>query len=453
MRVDRARRAPQLPNRRLRLRIRNRRFVAVAALACAGRAAGAQAAGLDLERAVALALQRNERAAQAGARHAAAAARVDRARAFFFPDLVATGIYTRRAHPTVRSVDGGETITRRSSLQGVASMSLALFDARSIPLYRAAARDADAARLEASEERRRIGFEAADAYLVTIGTEQVRVAAERRLEYAQRSLQDARGRLDAGLVGSNDVTRAELEVATAARALADARAAAETAYLELGNLLDAEIESPLVTPEALLDSAATLTVSAESHVEAAQRRRLDVAARRERAAAAHIAAQEPLLRTLPRFDLEAETRISNERIFSGYDDDWALSLSGTWDLFDGGERYAERDERRALAAVADLDTRALLRGVDLDVRGARVTLEQSQAAMRAAAVAVDAARRNAAETSELYRQGLTRALEVSDAGVRLFEAEVGLATERFGLGRAFLDWRAALGLDPLGREP
>jgi len=416
-------------------------------------AAHGQAAGLDLERAVALALERNERAAQADARHAVAAARVDRARAFFFPDLVATGTYTRRAHPTVRSVDGGETITRRSSLQGAATMTLSLFDARSIPLYMAAARDEDAARLQAGEDRRRIGFEAADAYLITIGTEQIRAAAERRLDYAGRSLQDARARQDAGLVGSNDVTRAELEVATAERALADARATEQTAYLALANLLDAEVEAPLAAPEALLDVAAQPVEDAEPYVAAAQQRRLDVAASRERAAAARVSAREPLLRTVPRVEVDAETRISNERIFSGYDDDWAIGVNGTWDLFDGGERYAERDERRALAAIADLETRALTRGVALDVRGARVALEQSQAAMRAATVAVDAARRNAAETSELYRQGLARALEVTDASLRLFEAEVGLATERFDLGRAFLGWRAALGLDPLGREP
>ena len=73
--------------------------------------------------------------------------------------------------------------------------------------------------------------------------------------------------------------------------------------------------------------------------------------------------------------------------------------------------------------------------------------------MLAATAAVAAARKNAGETSELYRQGLARALEVADASVRLFESEVALAGERFGMGRAFLNVRAAQGLDPLGREP
>ena len=425
----------------------------VVAVLGAAAAVPVRAADLDLVRAITLALERNERAAQAGARSDIAAARLDRARAFFLPDLTATATSTWRAHPTVRTVDGGETITSRSSLQGVASMSLALFDARSIPLYRAAGRDAGAARLQAAEDRRRIAFEAADAYLITIGSEQIRDAAQRRLDYAQRSLQDARARFDAGLVGSNDVTRVELEVATAQRAVAVAVSEEQTAYLQFGNLLDTEVAPPLAVPEALLADAAAAVADAETFVTTAQQRRLDLAASRERADAARIAAQEPLARIVPRFALDAEARQSNERIFSGYDDDWAIGLSGTWDVFDGGERYAERDELRAVASIADLDTRALQRGVAFDVRSAAVALEQSQTSTRAAQAAVDAAQRNAAEITELYRQGLARALEVSDAGLQLFEAEVALATERFGLGRAFLGWRAALGFDPLGREP
>ncbi|TFG58253.1 MAG: TolC family protein, partial [Candidatus Aminicenantes bacterium] len=65
----------------------------------------------------------------------------------------------------------------------------------------------------------------------------------------------------------------------------------------------------------------------------------------------------------------------------------------------------------------------------------------------------DVAKKNAAETAELYRQGLASALEVADANVSLFEAEVGLVQERYGLGVAFLNLEAALGLDPFGKEP
>jgi outer membrane protein TolC len=66
---------------------------------------------------------------------------------------------------------------------------------------------------------------------------------------------------------------------------------------------------------------------------------------------------------------------------------------------------------------------------------------------------VAAAQKNVSETSTLYKQGLARALEVADATAGLYDAEVALAQESYQLGVALLDLRAALGLDPLGREP
>jgi hypothetical protein len=44
-------------------------------------------------------------------------------------------------------------------------------------------------------------------------------------------------------------------------------------------------------------------------------------------------------------------------------------------------------------------------------------------------------------------------LEAADANVRMFEAEVTLVTERYGLAIAYLNFEAALGLDPFGKEP
>lgn len=410
---------------------------------------------LDIETAVTAALAHNERAAAADARHDAAEARADRARAFFFPDLTLSGGYTRRAYETVRTVDNERlTIADRNALLGTASLSLALFDARSLPLYAQAARDAKAAGFQSADDRRRIAFEATDAFLAALGTEQVLSAAERRLEFARSSFQDAQTRFDAGLVSSNDVTRVELEVASAERVLAVARAQVEMTFLELGNLLDVAVEPPLVVPDALLEAAtAPSPATTPPWIAAAQERRLDVAAARERAAALHAGAREPLLRYIPRLGFAAQARITNEQGFGGRDHDWSLGVDLTWPLYDGGERHAERRERRALARAADLGHVALRRQVEMETRRARAAHAASQAAMLAAVAAVAAARKNAGETTELYRQGLARALEVADASVRLFESEVALAGERFGLGRAYLNLRAAQGLDPLGREP
>jgi outer membrane protein TolC len=94
-----------------------------------------------------------------------------------------------------------------------------------------------------------------------------------------------------------------------------------------------------------------------------------------------------------------------------------------------------------------------VRRVDVEVRNALVSLDIQRAAVKQARAAQQVAQKNAAETSELYRQGLASALEVADANISLFDADVALVRQRFTLGVTFLNLEAALGLDPFGKEP
>jgi outer membrane protein TolC len=418
-------------------------------------AATVHAQSLTLEDVVKLAVTRNERARAAHLATEQAAARLGRARAFFFPDLVASGTYTRRPHETVRDV-GGSTVTiqSRNGLSGNVTANLTLFDARSVPLYRQARQLYEAARLSEAEDKRLLAFEAADAFLQTLGQGEVVKAAERRLEFARASHADARSRVEAGLVGSNDVTRAELELATAERELHVARGALQSATLQLGYLVDTRLEGTLARPEALLTQAgATIPPDrGEALVAEAVRGRLDVRARKAEAQAARHAAQEPDMRLLPILSALGQYRFTNEAGFSGRQTDWFVALTATWTLFDGGERYAEDREREAAAEAAKVAVTAQERQVAVAVRTALVQLGTAQATLVQGRAASEAARKNAQESTILYRQGLARALEVADANVRLFEADVALARAEYGLALAFLDLRAALGPDPFGRE-
>jgi outer membrane protein TolC len=404
---------------------------------------------------VALAVERNEAGLAAEERHDAARARAGRARGALLPSLTIEGDYTRRGYETVREVgDDDVVIQSRNALSELAILRQPFFDMRLIPLYRAARRARDAAHLESAETKRQVGFAAATAFLNALSQEQVLAAAMRRLELATKTLSDASARFEAQIVSSNDVTRAELELASAERELTRARGEQESAYLELASVMNATIESPLVPPDDILAQAAAPPAgAAESMITEAQRRRLDLGAQRLTAEASHSTASEPMLRLLPRFDLVGQAEHTNEGGLAGRENDWFARIELTWPLFDGGQREAERAERAALADAADLEVRALERQVELEVRTALVALTSEQAANRQAEIAANVARRNAAEAAELYRQGLASALEAADANVRLFEAEVARARAGYGVAEALMGLRAALGLDAMGGEP
>lgn len=427
-----------------------RLFIAVVILVGPAAVAGA----LTFDQAVEKAIERNERAKISRENTTGAEARVFQARSFFFPSLAVGGSYTRRAYETTRELNGQQvTIQSLNALSAHATARWTVFDARSIPLYRAAARELDATRLESADTRRLLAFEAGDAFLQTLSSLSVVEAARRRVDFARQSVKDTGARQSAGLVSVNDVTRAELEAATADRELTRASSTAEVSRLQLAFLLDApraELEA-LERPAALLNVAATHAplVTPDALTSAT---RLDVAAADARAAQAEALSAEPLARLFPTLAVTAQVRLTNEPGLTGRIGDGYVGLDLAWVLFDGGDRYGERRERLAQASAAALQARLRQRKVVSDVQTALKSLQSAQASLAQAKVASDVAAKNASETGELYRQGLASTLQLSDASLRRFEADVELAREQYGLAISLLDLRAAMGVDPLGRE-
>jgi outer membrane protein TolC len=411
---------------------------------------------LTLETAVQMALTRNERSLAADRRVSAAQARVTRARAYFMPNVTATGVYTRRPFEVKREFQGTQIVVQNyNALSGVAALNLTLFDSRSIPALRQARADRTAEEYASADSKRRLAFEVSNAFLMTLGIDQVLEATKDRYEYAKQAYDAAKARYSAGLVGINDVTRAELEFATAEMGITQVQGQVETTYLQLGYLLDdpSTATKKLKIPEFLLQAAEEKSLEAEPLIAQAQDRRLDLNSLRYRAQAQHALTLEPTLRWFPSLSLNAQYRYTNEAGLTGRSTNWNAGLTLTWALFDGFARNADYSEQKSLAYLADLDVQAGQRQVDLEVREALVSLTNQRASLKQANIANEIAKRNAKEIAELYRQGLASALQVADANVSLFEAEVTLVQERYGLAIAYLNLEAALGLDPFGKEP
>jgi outer membrane protein TolC len=409
---------------------------------------------LSLEAAIRLALANNERALAADERVAAADSRVTKARAFFMPTVNVSGSYTRRPFEVARLIGNQNIIVQSyNGLSGQANLSMTLFDSRSIPTLLQSSADFQSELQTSTDSKRKLAFEVGSAFLATLSVDQVLEASRSRMDYARQSLAAAKARFSAGLVSVNDVTRAELEFATAEMGVTQVQGQVETTYLQMGYLLNTPPPRKLAVPESLFRASDDKSLSVDQLIAQAQTRRPDVNSLRWRAKAQGALTLEPSLKWLPTLSLTGRYTYTNEAGLTGRNFNWNAGLTMSWSIFDGLTRNGEFAERRALAYQADLDVRSILRKVDLDVRGAIVTLESQRAALKQAAVAHGVAVRNAAETAELYRQGLSSALQVADANVRLFEAAVNLVRARYGVGVAYLNYESALGLDPMGKEP
>jgi len=411
---------------------------------------------LTLETAVQRATQETQRSKLTQEQEIIAQAATTKARAFFFPTLGVTGNYTRRAFETIREI-GGEraTIQARNALSATANLRWTLLDIRGIPLYRSACASRDAGQLEALNQRRLNGMEAADAFLQTLAAQAVEEAARHRIALAEKNLSDASSLHAAGLVSLNDITRAKLEKANAETHLENAVGATLTTKLRLATLLDLEwgADYQLLAPENFLHHAENQKpLDEQPSMEDVLAKRLDFLALKKQAEAAKFFSQEPWMRLLPSLNLIGQGRFTNETGLSNRNWDGNLSLELSWVLFDGGMRYGEWHERRAQAKIASIQKELQQRQIHADLQIALQNMRIAQTTLQQAKATLELAEQNIRETTTLYHQGLTTALQLLDASVQKFEADVNLATQRYALGLALLNLYSIAGMDALGRE-
>ena len=428
---------------------------AAAALLAVPPPASGQEKALSLEEAIRTALAANEASLSADQDLVQANAALTRARAYFMPSVNVSGSYTRRPFETVRNVGGIQAVIQRyDSVSGAASLSMILFDAHSIPTLRQAKYDRMAELFGIADAKQSLAFEVGNAFLATLGVDQVLEASRSRLDLAKQTLDASRARFEAGLVSGNDVTRAELEFATAETGIDPGPGAGRVdlprARIPPEQPAAVEAHHPGPPPQGHR--------GAPPARRAAHRRGPGPPAGRPGSSAgganrSHALKLEPLLKWLPSFTLNGRYTYTNEAGLTGRNFNWNVGVSMNWSIFDGFVRNADYRDRSATAIQADLNLRAAERRVDRDVRDALVTLESTRATLKLAQATYDVAQKNARETAELYRQGLSSALEVADANYSLFNANVSLVRARYGLGTAYLTFEAALGLDPLGKEP
>jgi outer membrane protein TolC len=416
-------------------------FAAVLVLARAAWSEPPPPRALRLEDAIQLALTRNERARIAELEIVIADAGVAKARVAFLPVLAASGNDT--LHPRD---------TPRDTASGTLTVNQPLFVPSAWPLYAEAKHNLSGQRAQSADDKRQLAFDTAKAFFGVLLADQVVKAAQRKLDTAKADLADTDAQVKAQLVSSNDVTRAQIGVASSVRELASDQGNLDTAYVQLALIVNARVAPGLEVPAALLEAGARPLPAADALVAGSLARRPDLAARKDFARAAHDFAREPRMRWLPALGLAAQLAASSQTDRSGHDVTGTVSLNASWTIFDGGSRDADARSRDASAAIADLQADSLVRTVDAQVRGAAASLDSAQQALVAAQDAMTASRKSADETAILYHQQLAKAIELLDANEQRFAAEVNFAVAQFSVATAYLALRQAMGLPPIGEE-
>jgi outer membrane protein TolC len=414
-------------------------YVLCALLALAAPAVAQEAPGpvvrLTLAEAQARALQASHRLAEVRARETVAQAAVSARQAAERPLVSASAGYTRTNHVLEFTVPGPTGVPRvlypdvPDNYRTRLDLQWAIYTGgRTGALEQAARAETGAVAAEVDTARADLRLEVARAFWAVVTARATVAVVEEALERAGVNVNDARQRLNAGLVPPNEVASAEAQQARQRMLLVEARNQRDVSSAELARLagLDA---SQTVDPVADLERPAGAeqafdALAREGLARRPERKALELrisAADLQKGAAA--AGRKPVIAVGGGVDYARP----NPRIFpraDRWDDSWDAGVNVTWSLWDGGRVAADVAQAAGVATAVRERLREFDSVLAVEVRQRSLEISSGTAAVAAADEAVRAAAEARRVVGERYRAGVIAQGDVLDAELALLQVQL-----------------------------
>ena len=416
--------------------------IGTAAMAAGGAQAATQAAApgsattLTLEEAMARARTRSRDVTAAGARKEAAEERARQAAGFRLPSLNASEMYFRSNDPAQsfafqlnkNQFSFPEFVSSNPNDAPWSGTAITRFEA-ALPIFTGgelsgriaqAGSAADAAGKSAAWTADAAALAAAEAYVMVAQAEEFAALLERARETVKAHVALARDYSGQGMIVRSELLRAEVELARVEDLLEDAKgkvrvASAALAFRMGGDQGQVFPLSPLPAPRALEGNVASWVASAAS--------RGDLGAARDLLHAGELEKKVKSAGYLPKVAVLARYDLYGTRLFGSSGTNGSVMAVATLNLFAGGS-----DRAAVAAAEADLragreDVARFEEGIALEVRQAFEEAAAARSRFSTATRALEAARETERITTERFRSGVVKTLDVLDAATARREAE------------------------------
>jgi len=371
---------------------------------------------------------------------ARAEALVREAQAAWLPTLTGVGNYTRLDGARVSSpAAGNATLLPANSLNLSVNLTVPLFSPRAWLASKRAKVTADSYRFNEADLQRQIAVSTGRAYLTV-------VAAHRQLQVAARAVTNAKDhddyaqqRLKGGLGNRLDAIRSAQDLATTIVNLRNQLVALSRAREALGALLAADapvdaVDIPsLPAPPGL---AASLDLA---------KSRADVLAAEARTQTSDALVNDTWALYAPVLNGSFQPFYQDPATTTIPSTGWAAMLVLTVPFYDGGLRYGQVREYKALANESHELLGAQLRQATSEVRAAFEALVHDDEALDAARSASKLAGQALKLAEDAFHGGAVTSLEVLDAGRVMRDVESAEATAEDNSRQARLELLAAAG--------
>lgn len=346
----------------------------------------------------------------------------------------------------VMSID----IQQADQFSGQATVTQALLAAPLIPAIRNAYTAEEIAKLSTEQVQRELLFGAAQAFYGAVGLKEAVAISREQLDLVKEHLRTAEAAFKAGTVPQLAVLRARIDVSRAEQDLnrslngyAAAKGALavlmgrddidfEVASLPPGAVSGAQKVSEMPTYQLMLDQAYQVRPDvkiADLNLELNQRSKTGVWAQ-----------------FLPTIGAAYNWRWSDVKGFTGSNNSWTFMITASWNLFDGGLRYAQLREAEANILQAKANIESTRNKITQEIRQARLDIESAQANLSKSMEQVRLARANWQATEKAFNVGAASSVDVTDAVTALRTAEIAKLTEAVNLKVAEVKLQKAIGM-------
>ena len=307
--------------------------------------------------------------------------------------------------------------------------------------YQATAALSASQALERDAKRQDIVFRVKDGYLRLAQVQRMAEVAKTGVDQVSEHLKRARQFLTAGLIGKQDVLKAELQLARARERYIKATYGMSLASSALAMLLGISLDETIVPTEQVTDPPPPFTAAMQSLIRRADELRPELKAmeRKQRAADAD--------RGRARYDLLPQiSAVANYQYTHGQGTFMPANtffVGGVmkWEIWDWGGKLYTIQQAASRAAQAELGKRLLRDGVALQTKKAYLDLKQSEEALQVARTAIEEAEENYRIEQRRFAVNANTSTDVLDAQLALTRTKLSYTSALYGyyMARAALE--------------
>jgi outer membrane protein TolC len=377
-----------------------------------------------------------------------------RAWATLKPTLTAAGTVTHNSYSLTTIDTARLAITDDGPNSQSASLILAwnLFNLRALPAIQSAYQNVDVAKFTETQQRRELLLSVASTYYAGINLRELAKIALRQATATRAHAKDAQARYEAGVVQLSAALRARIDFLNADQETRRAQFAYAESKSQLAALLDRrDTAFELVPPER---PPAEIQGALKDLLETALRERPEMAAARANEEIAARLRTDAWAQFLPTLALNGTARYNSPlTTLPGNNSTWAIALTLTLPLYDGGFRYVALRDADSQIRQARAQTRSQaahiedeLRRAQLDLDSARLLRDETEQTLRASA-------ENERLVQAQFAAGTSSQVEVSDAEAALFQSESNALQQRLAVQLAALRVAKAVGAFDVEESP